>query len=189
MFNDIPVSACVTASVVKSSSAADALTAKGRYIAICYDADGNEKWSDTFDNLVTTVGKNSLLDTYLAGSAYTAAFYLGLISSVTYTAIAATDTAASHTGWVEAGGTTAPAYSQSARGTAAWSAASAGSKALSAALSFSITSAGTLKGSFLSTIATKDTATGTLFSAGLFSGGDKVVASGDTISVSYTLSV
>lgn len=188
--NDKLTSIAAAAALVASGAAmADACSAEGIYTATCVDADGNVKWSDTFENTVVTVGKNDMLDKYLAGSAYTASFFLGLISSVSYSAIAAADTMSSHAGWTEAGGTNAPAYSQTARPTAAWSSASAGAKALSAALAFSITSAGTLKGAFLTTVATKDGTTGTLFSAGLFTGGDKVVASGDTVNVSYSLSV
>lgn len=163
--------------------------ATGIYTVQCFDKDGNLKWEDTVKNLVTTAGKNDALDKYLAGSAYTAAWYLGLISSTSYTAVAVGDTMASHSGWTEAGVANAPTYSQGARPTAAWSAASAGSKALSAALTYSITSTGTVKGCFLTSVATKDGTTGILYSAGLFSGGDKALANGDTLSVSYTASL
>lgn len=163
--------------------------ASGVYTATLRDKDGNVKWVEQYANLVTTVGKNFLLDNGLAGSAYTAAFFLGLISSVSYTAVAVGDTMASHAGWLEAGLATAPAYSEGARRTAAWSAASAGAKALSAGLVFTFTSGGTVKGSFLTTVATKDGTTGTLYSAGLFSGGDKVVAATDVLTVSYTASL
>jgi hypothetical protein len=148
-----------------------------------------EKWADTVHNLVTTVGKNDLLDKYLAGSAYTAAWFLGLISSVSYTAVAAADTMASHAGWLEAGAANVPIYSQGARPTTAWSAASAGSKALSAAAVYTIaTTGGTVKGCFLTSVSTKDGTTGILYSAGLFTGGDKVVAVADTLNVTYTAS-
>jgi hypothetical protein len=156
----------------------------GRYEITCRDADGNVKWVDFIENLVTTVGKNDLLDKYLAGSAYTAAWYMGLISSTSYTTGPAVgDTAASHGGWTED-----VAYSQASRPTAAWSAASAGSKSLSAALQFSINGTTTIKGCFLISNSTKSGTTGILYSAGLFSGGDKAVANGDTLSVSYTAS-
>lgn len=167
----------------------DMVLLKGCYTAECVRPDGTIRWSGPGPNTVVTVGKNDLLDKYFAGSAYTATIYMGLISSVSYTAIASGDTMASHTGWTEAGATNAPTYSQSARPTTAWSAASAGAKALSAALAFSITSTGTLKGAFLNTVATKDGTTGTLISAGLFTGGDKAVANGDTVNVSYSISV
>ncbi len=144
-------------------------------------------WEDTFDNSVMIPGKNDALDKYFAGSSYTAAFYMGVISSVSYSAISTADTMASHAGWTEAGATNAPTYSQGARPTCAWSAASAGSKALSASLTFTIGSSGTLKGAFITTVSTKDGTTGTLFSAGLFSAGDKTVAATDSLAVSYSI--
>lgn len=159
--------------------------ATGHYVVECRDKDGNLKWTDGFDNLVTTAGKNDALDKYLAGSTYTAAWYLGLIGIASYTTGPAVgDTAASHGGWVEAAG-----YTQGSRPTAAFAAASGGSKALSSAAVFSINADTTIKGCFLISNATKSGTTGTLYSAGLFSGGDKVVQNGDTLNVSYTASL
>jgi hypothetical protein len=162
----------------------------GRFSAVCHDKDGNELWSEQFDNLVTDQGARLLLDNGLAGSAYTAAFFLGLISSVSYTAVAVGDTMASHAGWLEAGLANAPAYSETARRTAAWSAASGRTKAFSAGVVYTFTSAGTIKGSFLATNATKDGTTGTLYSAGLFSApGDQPVVATNTLTVTYTASL
>ena len=173
----------------KNTKISEQMHVIGEYAAELFDKDGKLKWREVFPNLVTTQGKNYLLDNGLAGSAFTAAYYLGLISSVTYTAIAAADTAASHTGWTEAGATNAPAYSGT-RKTAVWSAASAGAKALSSPLSFTFTSAGTIKGAFLNTIATVDATTGFLYSAGLFAGGDRAgIVSGDILNVSYQTSL
>lgn len=181
--------AAAVAGITRNSGHAEQANATGVYTVQCFNAAGDLLWTDTVVNLVTTGGKNDALDKYLAGSAYTATWFLGLISSVSFTAVAAGDTMASHAGWTEAGIANAPTYSQGARPTAAWSAASAGAKALSAALAYSITSAGTVKGCFLTSVSTKDGITGILYSAGLFTGGDKVVANTDTLSVSYTASL
>lgn len=179
------------AQLTKGSLHSEGAAIHGTYYAelICGKT-GKVKWRDTIENLVTTVGKNYLLDTALAGSSFTVTGpYMGLISSVSYSAITAADTMSSHSGWTEAGITNAPTYG-SGRKTAAWSAASSGSKALSAALVFTFTGAGTVKGCFIvlstSAVSTVDNTGGTLYSAGLFTGGDKVVASSDILNVSYT---
>lgn len=150
------------------------------------------KWSEEFHNVVTTVGKNLALDTFLAGSAYTVTGpYIGLINGSASSA-AAGDTMASHAAWLEVGGANAPTYTGT-RKTAAWSAAASGSKSLSAAVSFAITGSGTVGGCFLvfgtGATNTVDNTGGTLYSAGAFTGGSKTVANGDTLSVSYTASL
>jgi hypothetical protein len=181
------------ASVVRGSGIGEHADAHGRYEIECIGADGMVKWRDTIENVVATVGKNLALDTFLAGSAYTVVGpYMGLISSTSYSAVAAGDTMGSHAGWLEAGGTNAPTYSGN-RKTAVWSAAAAGAKELSAALSFAITSTGTVKGAFLcygsGALNTKDNTAGVLWSAGTFSTGDKAVVNGDTLNVNYSTSL
>ena len=184
---------CNDASVIRGSGLGEQAQAHGRYEVECIGADGKLKWRDTIENVVATVGKNLALDTFLAGAAYTVTGpYMGLISSTSYSAVAAGDTMASHAGWLEAGGTNAPTYTGN-RKTAVWSAAASGAKALSAALSFAITGTGTVKGAFLcygsGALNTKDNTAGTLWSAGTFSTGDKADVNGDTLNVAYSTSL
>lgn len=181
------------AAIASAEGVSEQAHARGVYTIECYGPDGKLKWRDTAENVVTTVGKNLALDSYLAGSAYTVTGpFMGLISSVSYSAVSVNDTMSSHAGWLEAGSANAPTYT-APRKTAAWSAASGGSKSLSAALAFSITGTGTVKGCFLvygsGAVSTIDNTSGTLYSAGLFTAGDKIVANGDILNVSYTTSL
>lgn len=149
-------------------------------------------WEEPIENVVCTAGKNLALDTILAGSGYTVTGpYMGLISSVSYSAVAAGDTMSSHSGWTEAGSTNAPTFA--ARGTPAWSSASGGSKSTSSAVSFTMTGAGTLVGAFIvfgsGAVSTLMSTAGTLLSAGAFSGGNQTVANGNVVTVSYSLSI
>lgn len=194
----MPVEACNArercgASFIARPGVGEGAEAHGRFTAWFVDAEGREVWREAFDNLVTTAGKNLALDTYLAGSAYTVTGpYLGLISSTSYSGVASGDTMTSHSGWLEAGSANAPTYSGN-RGTPGWNAASGGSKSFSAAVSFSITGSGTVKGGFLvygsGASSTVGNTGGTLYSAGLFTGGDQPVTSGGTLNVSYTASL
>lgn len=163
----------------------------GRYDAICTDEHGATLWAQSFDNLVTTVGKNLLLDQALAGSAYTASEFMGLISSASFSAVAAADTMASHAGWLESGGANAPTMS-SARQTCAWGAASSGTKALSAGLAFVFTGSGTVQGAFIvggsGAVSTVASTAGTLISAGTLAVAQPVI-SGNTLTVSYSMTL
>lgn len=176
----------IGATVERGGGAADALIPCGEYEVVCVGPDGREKWRDRIKNLVTTVGKNKLLDSILGNSA-AGAIVMGLKGTGS---AAAADTQASHAAWSEVGGANAPTYSGT-RKTPAFSAASAGSKSTSAAVSFAMTGAGTVAGCFINIggAATLDDTTGTLFSAGDFTGGSKSVGSGDTLNVTYSLSV
>ena len=172
----------VQASTKYNTTPEDTMSIQGHYTAVCYSADGFVKWADDIENLVTTVGKNLTLDTILGNSA-AGAVVMGLKG--VGTAVVA-DTQASHATWLEVGLANAPTYSGN-RPTPSFSAASAGSKTTSSAVSFSITGTGTVAGCFINIggSATKDSTTGTLFSAGDFSS-SKAVVSGDTIAVTYT---
>lgn len=182
-----------SASVARGAGNIEKADAQGFYEIECRDKNGNLKWKDFVKNLVTTEGKNTALTHYLKGSTYTAVNYMGLISSVSYTTgPAAGDTLSSHGGWTEAvAGTCAN------RGTPSFGTASGGSLALSSGLAFSIIGTDTIKGVFLaikSSAGTSPTSTpgntnGALYSAGLFSGGDKSVGNGDTLTVTYTASL
>lgn len=151
---------------------------------------GEIVWEDEFKNLVVNVGKIDMLDKYFAGSAYTAAFFLGLVDGGTTPTFNAADTAASHAGWTEN-----VSYASATRPAVAWNAATAsgggsgtagtGSKA-STTTAYAINATATLAGVFLTTLSTKSGTTGTLFSAGAFTGGNKAAANGDTLNVTWT---
>lgn len=172
------------ATVTRGAGIADCVIPRGYFAAELRDEFGNLKWRDEIHNLVTTVGKNLLLDKILGNSA-AGAVVMGLKGAG---AAANGDTQASHAGWSEVGGTNAPAYTGN-RPTPAFSAAAAASKTTSAAVSFTFTSGGTVAGCFINIggSATKDDTTATLFSAGDFTGGNKIVAINDVLNVTYTL--
>ena len=172
----------VEASTSYNTQPHDSMAIEGYYTAICYSADGFVKWSEDIHNVVCTVGKNATLNSILGNSAQ-GAVVMGLKG--TGTAVAA-DTMTSHSSWVEVGLANAPTYTGN-RPAPSFNAASAGSKATSSAVSFAMTSSGTVAGCFINIggSSTKDDTTGILFSAGDFSS-SKSVVNGDTIAVTYT---
>jgi hypothetical protein len=164
--------------------------AMGTYHVECHDKDGNLKWADAAINKITDVGLKLMEDTILGGSAFTATCYLGLKGTG---AAAAADTQASHAGWLEVGLANDPDYT-APRKTITFSAASGTgtvTKASTGTYTFAMLNAGTVAGCFININGTSgiDNTTGTLFSAGDFSGGSKTVGNGDSITVTYTLSI
>jgi hypothetical protein len=172
-----------SATIDRGASYAESMSLHGTYRIVCHDASGVLKWSDVIGNLVTTVGKNSSMDTML-GNVAVGAVVMGLKG--TGTAVIA-DTQASHASWLEVGLANAPTYSGT-RKTPVFSAASAGVKATSTPVVFTMTGTGTIAGCFINLggSATIDNTTGVLFSAGDFTAGSKPVTPGDTLSVSYS---
>jgi hypothetical protein len=159
------------------------------------------RWIDTVHNLVTTEGKNAALTHLLKGSSYTASNVIGLIEDTGYSSVAAGNTAANITangggspanGWNEA-----PSGTAAARGTPSYGTASGGSLATSSSVSFSMLATDTIKGAFqlirsgggTAPTTTVGNTSGALYSAGLFTGGDRSVSNGDTLNVSYTASL
>jgi hypothetical protein len=190
MFNDKVKSKDVaSSSLIAGGFAADSASAKGVYKIQCHDAQGNLKWEDEAPNLVVNVGLQDMNAKYFTGSAYTAAWYIGLYGSGATNSPAAGDTMSSHAGWTEV-----TAYSQATRpactfGTPTTANPSVATNSASPA-SFSINGTTTVGGAFLTSNNTKSGTTGTLYSAADFSApGDRSVVSGDTLSVTYTLSL
>jgi len=179
----------------RGASHTESVEMHGTYTAVCYDKTGNIKWNDVFNNTVVTAGKNAILNVFMGNAAVNinrTRWYAGLIVSNGYSGIAAGDTHASHAGWIESGanGGRAPGYSQTTRRQLTFSAASSSSKATSNGVVFNINVAGTIKGAFIANNSVKASAnaSGCLYSAGLFSGGDREVLNGDQISITYTAS-
>lgn len=161
--------------------------AGGVYTVQCFDAAGVLKWESCSKNLVVNEGLQDMNTKYFKGISYTAAFYIGLITGPgSGTTFAATDTLATHS-WSEftnyAGSRKAATF-----GTATTADPSVISNSASPA-SFAITGiGGTVAGAFLCTVSSGTS--GILFSAADFqSPGDRVVASGDTLNVTYTFSL
>lgn len=146
------------------------------YRVECLDEYGNLKWEEEFENLVTTAGKNNIIDNQFKGSAYTAAWYLGLKGTGS---AAAADTLASHSGWSEV-----TPYSGN-RPAITFGTTSSGSNTATA-VSYSINASATVAGAFICDHASGTT--GILYSAGDFAASRSVV-SGDTLNVTPTVSV
>lgn len=183
------------ATVTRGGGNIESVELRGVYNAVCYDKEGNVKWNEEFPNAVTTQGKNAILDRYFGGATTNGnrfTWYMGLIAANGYSAISTNDTHDSHAGWLESGANyaRAPGYSQSTRRQITFAASSSGSKATSNAVVFTISVAGTIKGAFIANSAVKAStnASAVIYSAGLFTIGDKIVTPGDTLNVTYTAS-
>lgn len=127
------------------------------YKVECFDEDGNLKWVERCENLITTAGATDLLDKYLKGSTYTAAWYVGLYKGTGTLNVA--DTMSSHSGWTDSSD-----YSNANRPTWTGGTASAGSVDNSASPAvFNINATATILGAYLVSNNTKGGTTGVLY--------------------------
>jgi len=179
----------VSGVIAQGSGTDDKAKAGGVFAIQCHDKEGNLKWQAESHNLVVNVGLQDMNAKYFTGSAYTAAWYIGLYGAAASNTPAAADTMSSHAGWTEV-----VAYSQATRpactfGTPTTADPSVATNSASPA-TYTINGTTTVGGAFLTSNSTKSGTTGTLFSASDFSSpGDRSVVSGDTLTVTYTFSL
>jgi len=189
MNEEIKISDATAALIEQNGGLADSAKASGVYHIQCWDKDGNLKWEAESKNLVVNGGLQDMNAKYFTGSAYTAAWYLGLYGAAASNNPAAGDTMASHAGWTE--NTT---YSNATRPACTFATPTTANPSVAtnsaSPASFSINGTTTVGGAFLVSNSTKGGSTGTLYSAADFSApGDRSVVSGDTLTVTYTLSL
>jgi hypothetical protein len=180
----------VSAGLLTNRNGNESIGAGGVFTVTCVGKDGQEKWTETFPNLVVNEGLQNMNQSYFNGSGYTAAWYLGLVqgpgSGTTY---AAGNTLASHAGWTEL--VPGTAYTGNRKAVVFGTATTADPSVITNSASpssFAMLVNGTVvAGALLASVASGTS--GILFSAGDFTGGDKTVDSGDTLNVTYTFSL
>jgi len=161
----------------------------GQFNFECIGADGKVKWTGSVPNLVVNTGLAYMAGTALTSVTQITAWYIGLYGAGASNTPAAGDTMSSHAGWTEV-----VPYSNANRVAAVFVTATTANPSVATTsaspASFSINATSTVGGAFLTTSNTKSGTTGTLFSASDFtSPGDRSVVSGDTLNVTYTLSL
>lgn len=156
---------------------------KTHYHVEAFDPQGNLKWTEDFDNLVVNEGLDDSLDKHLKGSAYTAAWYVGLTDG-TPTPAAGDTITGTHAGWVEV-----TAYDEAVRQTLTLGAVSSQSvDNVGNEATFTISTNGTvIGGAFIVSDDTKGgSVSGILYGVGAFSAGDKTLDDNDTLKVTLT---
>jgi hypothetical protein len=147
-------------------------------------------WVEEVENLTTNQGLNDNLTKYFTGSAYTAAWYCGLVDNTGFSAFNATDIAANITTTTPSGGTNQwqenEAYTQSVRQTITFGSASGQSISNSGSpCAFTINASVTIYGGFVISNDTKGGTTGVLYGEGAFAS-PQVLSSGNTLTVTVT---
>lgn len=188
-----------TARVFSGGGNTEQCDARGVYDVICWEGEPEKSkilWKDKAYNTVVTVGANQIINSAF-GAGPVAGPFLGLISSVGWSAVAAGDTMGSHAGWNEAGnGVNYPNWStpaSNARIAVTFGAAAARSASITAVNFIIATNGGTVEGCFIvfgtGAVVTNNNTSGVLLSAGVFTGGAQAVAVGNTLQVGYSFGI
>lgn len=159
----------------------------GHFIVECYDKDGNLRWEEIAENMVTAAGIAALLTIMFEAATQITSWYIGLVDNAGFTAFNAADVMTSHAGWSEVATTN---WSNTAR--PQWSPGSVSSGAIvnASTVNYNMINSGSLTvyGLFLNSDSTKGGTSGTLFSTAAFTGGTQAVNNGDTLKITYTMS-
>ncbi len=144
----------------------------------CREKRGGLKWVDEAPNLVTNAGLQHILDVTFSGSSQTSTWYVGLADNSP--SFSAASTLATPGGWTEF-----DEYSEGARQEYVEVRASQTLSNSASTAAFSITTAGGgVGGAFLAAAATGTSAI--LMCGAALTGGNRTVADGDTVNVTYT---
>lgn len=151
---------------------------RGTFHIVVEDKNGRVKHTEKVRNGITNEGKNSLLDIMFHAATQITTWYIGLIDNSGWTAEAAADTLASHSGWNE--------FTSYTGSRLEWTEGAAASQSITngTAVSFPITGSGTLKGIFIASVASGTS--GKLWSTADFAS-TVTVANGDTLKITYTI--
>ena len=78
LVNKLKSTDAVTSQLTRTLEAKDKVAAGGVFTIQCFDKEGNLKWEASKHNLVVNIGLQDMNTKYFSGSAYTAAWYIGL---------------------------------------------------------------------------------------------------------------
>lgn len=162
------------------SSLAGGLGVGGRFRFECFDRDGNRRWVDDAKNAVTNPALDDILNTYLRNGSTVSVWYGGLVDNAGFTSFAASDTMASHAGWVESA-----AYGTATR--QAWTPAASSNQSVTnpTAMSFTMNAQVTIRGAFICSDPSSNSSGVKLFCTAPFSTGSQSLNIGDVLKVTY----
>jgi len=155
-----------------------------RYHAELRDRLGNLLWEDDFHNIVTTAGKNKIIDACFKTGIASPAWYMGLVDAAGGQDFVVGDTMATHAGWTEYEDYTEIVRQDFVPGTVA---AGAVDNSVSKAV-FTFSQDDEISGCFLADDDTKGGTDGVLYGVGAFTGGNRPVQEGNTLRVTTTVS-